>query len=30
MERWQTNFLPVYMAWAAAVVVVFPFLFGFA
>lgn len=29
VERWQTNYLPVYAAWAAFVVVVFPPLFGF-
>ena len=30
MERWQTSFLPVYLLWAAAVVVVFPVIFGFS
>ena len=30
VERWQTAYLPVYAAWAAAVVVVFPPVFGFA
>ena len=30
VERWQTAYLPVYAAWAAVVVVVFPPLFGFA
>jgi hypothetical protein len=30
LERWQTQYLPVYGAWAAAVVVVFPPVFGFA
>jgi hypothetical protein len=30
LERWQTDYLPVYAAWAAVVVVVFPPLFGFA
>ncbi|MES2306374.1 MAG: permease prefix domain 1-containing protein [Gemmatimonadota bacterium] len=30
LEQWQTNYLPVYAAWAALVVVVFPPLFGFA
>jgi hypothetical protein len=30
MERWQTNFLPVYLVWAVAVVVIFPIIFGFA
>jgi hypothetical protein len=29
LERWQTNYVPVYAAWAAVVVVVFPPLFGF-
>lgn len=29
LERWQTNYLPVYAAWAAAVVIVFPPVFGF-
>jgi hypothetical protein len=29
LERWQTSYLPVYAAWAAVVVVVFPPLFGF-
>lgn len=29
LERWQTSYLPVYAAWAAIVVVVFPPLFGF-
>jgi len=28
LERWQTDYLPVYAAWAAIVVVVFPPLFG--
>jgi len=30
LERWQTDYLPVYAAWAALVVIVFPPLFGFA
>ncbi len=30
VERWQTAYLPVYAAWAAVVVVVFPPVFGFA
>ena len=30
LERWQTNYLPVYAVWAAIVVIVFPPLFGFA
>ena len=30
LERWQTAYLPVYSAWAALVVIVFPPLFGFA
>jgi hypothetical protein len=29
MERWQTGFLPIYLAWAVAVFAVFPILFGF-
>jgi hypothetical protein len=29
LERWQTDYLPVYGAWAAAVVIVFPPLFGY-
>jgi hypothetical protein len=29
LERWQVTYLPVYSAWAALVVVVFPPLFGF-
>ncbi|MDQ3555570.1 MAG: DUF4153 domain-containing protein, partial [Gemmatimonadota bacterium] len=29
IERWQTAYLPVYGAWAAIVVVVFPLLFGY-
>jgi hypothetical protein len=30
LERWQTDYLPVYAAWAAIVVIVFPPAFGFA
>jgi hypothetical protein len=30
LERWQTNYLPVYAAWAAIVVIVFPPAFGFS
>jgi hypothetical protein len=30
LERWQTRYLPVYAAWAAIVVIVFPPAFGFA
>ena len=30
MERWQTNFLPVYLVWAVVVVVLFPIIFGYA
>jgi hypothetical protein len=30
IERWQTNYLPVYAVWAAIVVVAFPPLFRFA
>ena len=29
LERWQTDYLPVYGAWAAIVVIAFPPLFGF-
>ncbi len=29
LERWQTNYLPVYSVWAAMVVIVFPPVFGF-
>jgi hypothetical protein len=29
LERWQTDYLPVYAAWAALVVVAFPPLFGY-
>lgn len=29
IERWQTNYLPVYAVWAAFVVIVFPPLFSF-
>jgi hypothetical protein len=29
LERWQTNYVPVYAAWAAIVVVVFPPLFRY-
>jgi len=29
LERWQTNYLPVYATWAAIVVIVFPPLFGY-
>ncbi len=29
LERWQTDYLPVYAAWAALVVTVFPPLFGY-
>lgn len=29
LERWQTAYLPVFPAWAAFVVIVFPPLFGF-
>ncbi|MHC2999132.1 permease prefix domain 1-containing protein [Microbacterium sp. HJ5] len=29
LERWQTGFIPVYLAWAAIVVVVFPPAFGY-
>jgi hypothetical protein len=29
LERWQTNYLPVYAVWAAMVVAAFPPLFGY-
>ena len=29
VERWQTDYLPIYAAWAAVVAVVFPPVFGF-
>ena len=29
LERWQTNYLPIYAAWAAIVVIVFPPVFGY-
>jgi hypothetical protein len=29
LERWQTNYLPVYVIWGAIVSIVFPFLFGY-
>jgi len=29
LERWQTDYLPVYAAWAAIVVIVFPPVFGY-
>jgi hypothetical protein len=29
LERWQTDYLPVYAIWAALVVIVFPPLFGY-
>ena len=30
LERWQTSYVPVYLAWAIVVVVVFPPVFAFA
>ena len=30
LERWQTNYLPVFALWAATVVVILPLLFGFS
>jgi hypothetical protein len=30
LERWQTDYLPVYAIWAALVVIVFPPLFGYS
>ena len=29
LERWQTDYLPVYAAWSAIVVIVFPPVFGY-
>ena len=29
LEHWQTNYLPVYAAWAALVVILFPPLFRY-
>jgi hypothetical protein len=29
LERWQTDYLHVYVAWAVVVVIVFPPLFGY-
>ena len=29
LERWQTSYLPVYLAWMVVVVVLFPVVFGF-
>jgi hypothetical protein len=29
VERWQTDYLPVYAVWAAIVVIVFPSVFGY-
>ena len=29
LERWQTDYLPVFAAWAAAVVALFPIIFGY-
>jgi hypothetical protein len=29
LERWQTNYVPVYAVWAAIVVIVFPAVFGY-
>jgi hypothetical protein len=30
LERWQTSYVPVYLAWAVIVTVVFPPVFAFA
>ncbi len=30
LERWQTDYVPVYAAWAWVVVLAFPPLFAFA
>ncbi|HET8865569.1 MAG TPA: hypothetical protein VFM80_07710 [Gracilimonas sp.] len=29
LEKWQTDYLPVFVVWAAAVVIIFPLVFGF-
>jgi len=29
LERWQIAYLPVYVVWAALVVVIFPPVFGY-
>jgi uncharacterized membrane protein YidH (DUF202 family) len=29
LERWQTEYMPVYLVWAVIVVIVFPVLFGY-
>jgi hypothetical protein len=29
LERWQTDYLPVYAVWAAIVVIIFPLVFGY-
>ena len=29
LERWQTDYLPVYAVWAAVVVIAFPPVFGY-
>jgi len=29
LERWQTNYVPVYAVWAGIVVILFPIVFGF-
>ena len=29
LEKWQTDYVPVYALWAALVVIVFPPLFGY-
>lgn len=30
VERWQTDYLPVYVVWATLAMAVFPPVFGFA
>ncbi len=30
LERWQTEYLPAYLAWCAVVVLILPPVFGFA
>ena len=29
LERWQTGFVPVYLAWATIIILVFPPVFGY-
>ncbi len=30
LERWQTDYVPVYAAWAATIVMAFPPVFGYS